>query len=47
MVEARNDLGRALFAAGSGLTGVSHELARLEEEGKPAPSYVALQSQFA
>jgi uncharacterized protein YhaN len=32
MVEARNDLGRALFAAGSGLTGVSDELARLEEE---------------
>jgi uncharacterized protein YhaN len=32
MVEARNDLGRALFAAGSGLTGVSDELACLEEE---------------
>lgn len=32
MMEARNDLGRALFAAGSGLTGVSDELARLEEE---------------
>lgn len=32
MVEARNDLGRALFAAGSGLTGVSDELAHLEEE---------------
>lgn len=32
MVEARNDLGRALFAAGSGLTGISDELARLEEE---------------
>lgn len=32
MVEARNDLGRALFAAGSGLTGVSDELARLETE---------------
>ncbi len=32
MVEARNDLGRALFAAGSGLTGVSDELSRLEEE---------------
>lgn len=32
MVEARDDLGRALFAAGSGLTGVSDELARLEEE---------------
>jgi uncharacterized protein YhaN len=32
MVEARNDVGRALFAAGSGLTGVSDELARLEEE---------------
>lgn len=32
MVEARNDLGRALFAAGSGLTGVSDELSRLEME---------------
>jgi uncharacterized protein YhaN len=32
MVEARNDLGRALFAAGSGLTGVSDALERLEEE---------------
>lgn len=32
MVEARNDLGRALFAAGSGLTGVSDELLRLEDE---------------
>lgn len=32
MVEARNDLGRALFAAGSGLTGVSDELSRLEGE---------------
>ena len=32
MVEARNDLGRALFAAGSGLTGVSDELSKLEEE---------------
>ncbi|MGC8732772.1 MAG: AAA family ATPase, partial [Halothiobacillaceae bacterium] len=32
MVEARNDLGRALFAAGSGLTGVSDQLARLEDE---------------
>lgn len=32
MVEARNDLGRALFAAGSGLTGVSDELSELEEE---------------
>jgi uncharacterized protein YhaN len=32
MVEARDDLGRALFAAGSGLTGVSDVLARLEEE---------------
>ena len=32
MVEARNDLGRALFAAGSGLTGVSDELSRLEDE---------------
>ena len=32
MVEARDDVGRALFAAGSGLTGVSDELARLEKE---------------
>lgn len=32
MAEARNDVGRALFAAGSGLTGVSDELARLEAE---------------
>lgn len=32
MVDARNDLGRALFAAGSGLTGVSDELTRLEAE---------------
>lgn len=32
MVEARNDVGRALFAAGSGLTGVSDELSKLEEE---------------
>ncbi|MEO6387942.1 MAG: AAA family ATPase [Croceibacterium sp.] len=32
MVEAKNDLGRTLFAAGSGLTGVSEELLRLETE---------------
>src|SRR3546814_8055659 len=32
MVEARNDRCRALFAAGSGLTGVADELARLESE---------------
>lgn len=32
MVEARNDLGRALFAAGSGLTDVSDELSKLEAE---------------
>ena len=32
MVEARNDLGRALFAAGSGLTSVSDELALIEGE---------------
>ena len=32
MVEAKNDLGRTLFAAGSGLTGVSDELRRLETE---------------
>jgi uncharacterized protein YhaN len=32
MVEARNDLGRALFAAGSGLTGISDELGKLEAE---------------
>ncbi|MQT12805.1 YhaN family protein [Segnochrobactrum spirostomi] len=32
MVEARNDLGRTLFAAGSGLTGISDALKRLEAE---------------
>lgn len=32
MVEARNDVGRALFAAGSGLTGVAGELKCLEDE---------------
>jgi uncharacterized protein YhaN len=32
MVEARNDLGRTLFAAGSGLTGVADELQALESE---------------
>jgi uncharacterized protein YhaN len=32
MVEAKNDVGRTLFAAGSGLTGVSDELRRLEGE---------------
>ncbi len=32
MVEARNDLGRTLFAAGSGLTGISDELRKLEAE---------------
>ncbi len=32
MVEAKNDVGRTLFAAGSGLTGVSNELRRLEGE---------------
>lgn len=32
MVEARNDVGRALFAAGSGLTGVSDELSLLDGE---------------
>lgn len=32
IVEARNDVGRALFAAGSGLTGVSDELALIESE---------------
>lgn len=32
MVEAKNDVGRTLFAAGSGLTGVSDELRRLETE---------------
>jgi uncharacterized protein YhaN len=32
MVEARNDVGRALFAAGSGLTGIADELKRLEGE---------------
>ncbi|RJF90317.1 ATP-binding protein [Sphingomonas cavernae] len=32
MVEAKNDVGRALFAAGSGLTGVADELKKLEAE---------------
>jgi len=32
MVEAKNDVGRTLFAAGSGLIGVSDELRRLEGE---------------
>lgn len=32
MVEAKNDLGRALFAAGSGLTGIADELTKLETE---------------
>lgn len=32
MVEARNDLGRALFAAGSGLTGIADALRALETE---------------
>ena len=32
MVEARNDLGRTLFAAGSGLTGIADELKKLESE---------------
>jgi hypothetical protein len=32
MVEAKNDLGRTLFAAGSGLTGVADELKALEAE---------------
>ena len=32
MIEARDDVGQALFAAGSGLVGVAAELKRLEEE---------------
>lgn len=32
MVEAKNDVGQALFAAGSGLTGIAEELARIDEE---------------
>lgn len=32
MVAARDDVGRALFAAGAGLTGVTEELTRLESE---------------
>ena len=32
MVEAKNDIGRTLFAAGSGLTGVTDELKKLEAE---------------
>ncbi len=32
MVEAKNDVGRTIFAAGSGLTGVADELKKLESE---------------
>lgn len=32
MVEAKNDVGQALFAAGSGLTGIAEELVRIEQE---------------
>ena len=32
MVDPKNDLGRALFAAGSGLTGIADELSALESE---------------
>src|SRR3546814_10119871 len=38
MVEAKNDVGRTLFAAGSGLTGVSDELRRLETEAEDRKS---------
>ena len=34
MIEAKNDVGRALFAAGSGLTGVSEELKKLEADAE-------------
>jgi uncharacterized protein YhaN len=34
MVEAKNDLGRTLFAAGSGLTGIADELRALENEAE-------------
>lgn len=34
MVEAKNDVGRTLFAAGSGLVGVTDELRRLEAEAE-------------
>jgi len=33
IVTAKNDIGQALFAAGSGLVGVTHILEKLEEEG--------------
>lgn len=34
MVEAKNDVGRTLFAAGSGLTGIADELKKLESEAE-------------
>lgn len=55
MVEARNDLGRTLFAAGSGLTAVSDELKSLEVEAdaiwgptaKASRTYTQAQRQLA
>jgi len=46
MVEARNDVGRALFAAGSGLTGVANKLKDLERESDAiwAPTAAARRS---
>ncbi|NTS66497.1 AAA family ATPase [Sphingomonas sp. HHU CXW] len=55
MVEARNDLGRTLFAAGSGLTAVADELKSLEAEAdaiwgptaKASRTYTQAQRQLA
>lgn len=55
MVEARNDVGRTLFAAGSGLTRVADELKRLEAEAdaiwgpttKKSRTFTQAQRQFA
>jgi uncharacterized protein YhaN len=55
MVEARNDLGRTLFAAGSGLTGIADELKGLESEAdgiwgpttKASRTFAQVQRQYA
>lgn len=55
MVEARNDLGRTLFAAGSGLTGIADELKGLEFEAdsiwgptaKASRTFAQAQRQYA
>lgn len=55
MVEAKNDIGRTLFAAGSGLTGIADELRRLEAEAdaiwgpttRASRTFTQAQRQFA